>query len=214
MTVTHNAPAGARTWRSLAPLLLDAGVPTAAYYLLRGLGVDVVPALAASAVLAGLRTVWGWRRGGRDPVAMLVLVFALVGIATSFVLGSPRLMLAKEELGIIPLGGWLLVRGLRGRPLAGWFRPWLARTSAENARWDALIDRPGPLRHHLAVATAVWGTTFLATSAVRLTLIAWLPVDQAVVASQLALPVGILAGVLATVPATARARRALVDGLP
>jgi hypothetical protein len=35
-----------------------------------------------------------------------------------------------------------------------------------------------------------------------------------VLASQLALPVGILAGVLATVPATARARQALVDGLP
>jgi hypothetical protein len=137
-----------------------------------------------------------------------------VGIATSFVLGSPRLMLAKEELGIIPLGGWLLVRGLRGRPLGAWFRPWLARTPEENVRWDDRIERPGPLRHHLSVATTVWGTVFLATSAVRLALIAWLPVDQAVLASQLALPVGVVAGVLATIPATARARRALVDGLP
>jgi hypothetical protein len=166
-------------------------------------------------VLAGLRTGWGWWRGaGKDPVAALVLVFALVGIATSFVLGSPRLMLAKEELGIVPLGGWLLVRGLRGRPLGAWFRPWLARTAAEGTRWDDRIERPGPLRHHLAVATGVWGAVFLATSAVRLALIAWLPVDEAVVASQLALPVGILAGVLATIPSTAQARHALDDRLP
>src|SRR4051794_4763285 len=115
--------------RSMGLLVLDVGVPTAAYYVLRAVGVGVVPALTVGAGFAALRAGWGWGRGRRaDLLALLVLLFSAVGIATSFVLGSPRLMLAKEELGIVPLGAWLVVQGLRERPLAEWFRPWLVRT--------------------------------------------------------------------------------------
>ena len=167
-------------------------------------------ALAAGAAFAAVRAGWGWWRGRRaDPLALLVLVFSAVGIATSFLLGSPRLMLAKEELGIVPLGAWLVVQGLRERPLAEWFRPWLVRTAEQAADWDEGIRNPGPLRRCLSGATATWGALFLATDAVRLTLIWVLPVDQAVLASQLALPVGVVVGMVATSPWTARAQRAL-----
>jgi len=197
--------------RSLGLLVLDVGVPTAAYYALRAVGVGVVVALVVGAGFAAGRAGWAWWRGRRaDPIALLVLVFSVVGIATAFVLGSPRMMLAKEELGIVPLGGWLVVQGLRERPLAEWFRPWLVRTPEQATGWEQGLRGPGPLRRNLAGATATWGAVFLATAAVRLTLVVLLPIDRAVLASQLALPLGVVVGMVATAPWTARARRALV----
>ncbi|MEU7812434.1 hypothetical protein [Pseudonocardia sp. NPDC049154] len=87
--------------------------------------------------------------------------------------------------------------------------PWLVRTAEQAADRDEGIRNPGPLRRFLSGATATWGAVFLATAAVRLTLIWVLPVDQAVLASQLALPVDVVVGMIATSPCTARAQRAL-----
>ena len=62
----------------------------------------------------------------------------VVSIYVSSIVGSSQVMLAKEELGIPPMGLYLLVGGLRGAPgMTSMFRPWLARTAAADAAFGA-----------------------------------------------------------------------------
>lgn len=194
--------------RTLGVLALDVALPILGYYALRALGVGVVTALAVSSALAGLRVLWSLARERRtDAVALFVLVVTVVSIPVSFLVGSPRLMLAKEELGIPPMGLYLLVGGLRGVPgMVSMFRPWLARTAAQDAAFGRLLARPGgSLTRALCRAQVVYGVAFLVTSATRMLLIFSLPIGTAVWVSGLALPAGIVAAVLAAIPFTARA---------
>ena len=200
--------------RALGVLALDVALPAVGYYLLHALGFDVVTSLALSSALAGVRVLWSALRERRtDAVALFVLVVTVISIPVSFLVGSPQLMLAKEELGIPPMGLYLLVTGLRGRPgMVSLFRPWLARTAAADAAFDRLLAvRGGPLTRALCGAQTVYGLAFLATSAVRLTLIFTLPVDAAVWAANVALPAGILVAIVASGRFTARAQK-LVEG--
>lgn len=200
--------AGSPLLRTLGVLALDVAVPIAGYYLLVWLGFGVVTSLAVSSALAGVRVLWSLARERRtDAVALFVLVVTVVSIPVSFVVGSPQVMLAKEELGIPPMGLYLLIVGLRGVPgMVSLFRPWLARTVAADAAFGRLLAVPGgPLTRALCGAQIVYGVVFLATSATRLALIFTLPVATAVWAAGVALPAGIVLATLASLPFTGRA---------
>ncbi|MDN5915670.1 MAG: hypothetical protein L0I76_11270 [Pseudonocardia sp.] len=208
--LTHPAPerGGSPLRRTLGVLALDIAVPTGAYYVLQALGFGVVASLAISSALAGVRVLWSLARERHaDAVALFVLVVTVVSIPVSFVVGSPQLMLAKEELGIPPMGLYLLVSGLRGIPgMTAMIRPWVARTTALDAAFGRLIARPGgELTRAVCRTQIVYGLVFLATSATRLTLIFTLPIDTAVWVSGLVLPAGIVLAILAAIPFTGRA---------
>ncbi|TCK25329.1 VC0807 family protein [Pseudonocardia endophytica] len=199
-------------WRSLGVLALDVAVPVVGFYALQAAGVGLVASLAISSAAAGVRVIWSLVRDRRtDAVALFVLVVTAISIPVSFIVGSPRLMLAKEELGVPPMGLYLLVTGLRGRTaMTEMFRPWLARTAAADGAFARLLAVPGGvLGRQLCRAQIVYGLAFLLTSAVRLTLIFTLPVTTAVWASGLALPVGIVVAIAAATPFTARAAAAV-----
>jgi len=82
---------------ALRPLVFDLGVPLGSYYLLRKLGVDLVPALALSSVVPGLRAIVGLVRDHTfNGLATLVVAVNVVSTAVSFWTGDPRIMLAKD----------------------------------------------------------------------------------------------------------------------
>lgn len=217
MTITapdpgRTAPApergGSPLRRTLGVLAVDIAVPTGGYYALQALGFGVVASLAISSALAGVRVLWSLARERRtDAVALFVLVVTVVSIPVSFVVGSPQLMLAKEELGIPPMGLYLLFTGLRGIPgMVSMIRPWVARTAPLDAAWARLIALPGgELTRAVCRTQIVYGLVFLATSATRLTLIFTLPIGTAVWVSGLVLPAGIMLAILAAIPFTGRA---------
>jgi intracellular septation protein A len=187
--------AGSR--RSVRPVvqtvLVDVFPPLAAYYGLRIAGASEFAALLSATVLSGLRVVYGVVRSRQlDPfAAYLLLTFGLnlaVGLATT----EPKLILIGNTLvnglgGLIFLGSCVI-----GTPL----------TQVVGDRFRS-PDVPPMRRMHVRLS-AMWGVGLLLEVAVRLMVIARLPVDVANgVNSAITLPViGVL--VLATIVVTRR----------
>ncbi|MBZ6473434.1 hypothetical protein K9U14_08630 [Streptomyces griseocarneus] len=170
--------------QSLAPLVVDALLPMAAYYALReGFGMSTFAALAWSSALPALRTVWGLVRDRRlNGLAALILTVNALGLLLTTVTGDVRLMLAKESAGSGVVGVAVLLSVLAGRPLmtAG-LRPWVTRgDAAKSAAWDRLMVRSARFRRAERTFSAVWGGALLAESVARVVGAYTLPADTMV----------------------------------
>ncbi|UKY55429.1 VC0807 family protein [Streptomyces inhibens] len=147
------------------PLIVDAGIPLASYYLLsEGFGMSTVAALGWSSVVPALRTVWGLVRSRSvNGLALLILIVNVVGLALSTVAGDPRLMLAKDS-GVSSVVGIAILLSVRTkRPLmtAG-LKPWVTKGSAAgNAAWDRLLAGSERFRRAERRFSAIWGTALL-----------------------------------------------------
>ena len=103
---------------ALRPLIFDLGVPLGSYYLLRKLGVDLVPSLALSSVVPAVRAIVGLVRDRTfNGLATLIVAVNVVSIAVSFWTGDPRIMLAKDGAVSSNIGIVILLSVLAGRPL-------------------------------------------------------------------------------------------------
>lgn len=176
---THRGPV---TGNPFLPLLLDVGVPLAAYYLMRHFGVGTVTALAVSGLVPALRVVWTIiRERSADGLALAVLTLTVVSIPVAFLTGSPKLLLAKDSLGTGALGIWLVVSVLLGRPaMSNAIRAFLARTEGSAAAWERLSARSSAFRRCLTAVTLVWAVGFVVECVARITVVVLLPVDTAV----------------------------------
>ncbi|MFI2186230.1 VC0807 family protein [Streptomyces sioyaensis] len=157
--------------QSLTPLVVDAGIPLALYYVLSaGFGLSEVAALGWSSVVPALRTVWGLvRRTGVNGLALLMLVVNAVGLATSAVTGDPRLMLAKDSLTSSVIGISMIVSVFLGEPLmtAG-LKPFVTKGSrAGEAAWDRLMAGSAPFRRAERRFSLIWGTVLLSECVVK-----------------------------------------------
>ncbi|MFI9260052.1 VC0807 family protein [Streptomyces sioyaensis] len=153
------------------PLVVDAGIPLAMYYVLSdGFGLSEVAALAWSSVVPALRTVWSLvRRSGVNGLALLMLVVNAVGLATSTMTGDPRLMLAKDSVTSSVIGISMIVSVFLGRPLmtAG-LKPFVTKGgSAGEAAWDRLIAGSAPFRRAERRFSLIWGTVLLSECVVK-----------------------------------------------
>jgi intracellular septation protein A len=168
--------------KALLPLALDVAVPLGSYYLLAALGFGVVPALAISGVVPAIRTIYSVVRYRQtEPLALFTLMIAVISIPVSLVTGSPRFMLAKESIGTGPLGVWLIISALRGKPaMATAFRAFLANTPKKAVAWDRLMAGSAEFRHCMKAATIVWGAGFAAEFVIRLVVVFGLPVSTAI----------------------------------
>ncbi|WP_244304068.1 VC0807 family protein [Streptomyces lydicus] len=151
--------------QSLVPLIVDAGVPIASYYVLSdGFGLGTVAALGWSSVVPALRTVWGLVRSRAvNGLALLMLVVNVVGLATSVVAGDARLMMAKDSAVSSTIGIAILLSLRTRRPLmtAG-LKPWVAKGGpAGNAAWDRLLTSSERFRRAERRFSAIWGGTLL-----------------------------------------------------
>ena len=166
---------------SVLPALRNVGAdiapPLIAYYGLRAVGVSEYIALLSATVLAGVKVCYDAIRARRlDPFAgYLLLTFGLslaVGLATT----NPRLVLAGNSLvngigGLIFLGSCVI-----GTPLT--------QVVAQRIRPEDADDDAGPdgaqFRRRIHVRlSAMWGVGLLLEVAVRLLVVANLPVDAA-----------------------------------
>ncbi|MFG2864444.1 VC0807 family protein [Streptomyces sioyaensis] len=157
--------------QSLMPLVVDAGIPLAMYYVLSdGFGLSEVAALGWSSVVPALRTVWSLvRRSGVNGLALLMLVVNAVGLATSTMTGDPRLMLAKDSVTSSVIGISMIVSVFLGKPLmtAG-LKPFVTKGgSAGEAAWDRLIAGSAPFRRAERRFSLIWGTVLLSECVVK-----------------------------------------------
>ncbi|MEU7179559.1 MULTISPECIES: VC0807 family protein [Streptomyces] len=200
---------------SFLPLIMDAGVPMASYYLLGGaFGLSEVAALGWSSVVPVARTVWGLVRNRRiNGLALLILLANAVGLALSSVTGDPRLMLAKDSgvTGVVGIVVLLSVRG--GRPLmtAG-LRPWVTKGStAGNAAWDRLWADSARFRRAERRFSVIWGSALLAECVVRVIGAYTVPVHTMVWLSTVLAVVAIMLAMLVAGGAAAEPMREMVE---
>ena len=208
-TIQLKAQPATKSARSAAfrPLLLDIGIPLGSYYLLRGHGVGLVPALAASSVFPAVRSVYGLvRERTANTLALLMVAVNVVSIAITFWSGDPRIMLAKDGAISSTIGIAILLSAFTKRPLmTKGMRPFLAKGDpARNAAFDRLLITSPRFRRLERSFSLVWGITLLTECIVRVFCAFTLPVGTMVWLSTVmiigAIGVGIVGGGVFSVP--------------
>ncbi|MEU8953727.1 VC0807 family protein [Streptomyces sp. NPDC048518] len=173
----------ART-ESLKPLVLDALVPTASYYLLsKGFGMGTLTALGWSSVVPAGRTAWGLVKERRvNGLAALILTANVVGLLMSLIAGDPRLMLAKDSGITATVGIAVLLSVVAGRPLmTAALKPWVTKgNAARTAAWERLTAQRGPFARLERTFSVVWGAALLGEALLRVVGAYTLPVDTMV----------------------------------
>jgi hypothetical protein len=199
---------------ALRPLIFDLGVPLGSYYLLRKLGVDLVPALALSSVVPAVRAIAGPVRDRTfNGLATLIVVVNVVSIAVSFWTGDPRIMLAKDGAVSSTIGIAILVSALVGRPLmtAG-LKPMIVKGSAAKvAAFEHLSATSIRFRRLERLFSLVWGAVLLSECVTKVFCAFTLPVGTMVWLSSVmvlgAIAVGIAVGSVFSVPMDMMVRR-------
>ncbi|KUL37100.1 hypothetical protein ADL22_22750 [Streptomyces sp. NRRL F-4489] len=166
--------------KALVPLVVDAGIPMALYYVLSsGFGLGDVAALAWSSVVPAVRTVWGLvRERTVNGLALLMLAVNAVGLATSTMTGDARLMMVKDS-AFSSVTGIALLLSLRSRKplMSAALKPWLTKGGpAAEAAWDRLRERGGRFRALERRFTAIWGGLLLTECVVKAACVYVLPV--------------------------------------
>jgi hypothetical protein len=175
-------PVAGRPMRPLIGLLWDAGIPVFGFYVLRLWGASDWAALLAATILAASRVFWIALRTRRITwfAAAMMLIFG-TGLGLAFLVGDPRLMLAKNSVGTALLGGLFLASLATRRPLTliafQTWRPHNAESLAQSYESDATVRRA------FRGAAWVWGIGMIAEAVFRVPLIYLVPLDVAVAAS-------------------------------
>ncbi|MEU9113699.1 VC0807 family protein [Streptomyces sp. NPDC048483] len=187
--------------QSFTPLIVDAGIPVASYYILSdGFGLSTVAALGWSSVVPAVRTVWGLVRSrGVNGLALLMLIVNVVGLAMSAVAGDPRLMLAKDSAvsSVVGIAVLLSVRTKRPLMTAG-LKPWVTKGSAAgNAAWDRLMAGSERFRQAERRFSAIWGSVLLTECVLKVIGAYTLPVHTMVWLGTVLTVVAILVAMLA-----------------
>jgi len=176
----HEARPGAGMGTALAPLLIDAGVPLGAYYLLHAaFGLSVWLSLALSSTIPAARTVAGAMAGRKlNLLAALMLAVNLAGITVSFLTGDPRAMIAKDSLVSSVIAVAILASAATRRPLmSAGLKPFMTRGTPERtAAWDRLSAGCPRFRRLEMLFSAIWGGALLADCAARIAGACTLPV--------------------------------------
>jgi hypothetical protein len=172
--------------RNLVPILvLDIACPYLAYHYLRQRLPQMSPsqALLLSGVFPVLNNLRSLVRSRTlDIIGVVILVGIVVGAASAFVTGDPKLLLIRESfvtgaLAIVCLASLLWRRPLLffiGRDFSAGHDP--ARVAEFNALWE----RPGA-RRVFRVMTVVWGLGWLGEFLLKIALVLTLAIPQVLV---------------------------------
>jgi hypothetical protein len=165
-------------------LLVNLVAPLAIFYGLRAAGVDQWLSLVLGAIPPTAHALYtAVRRRKLDALALFTLTILGGSVATSFLIGSPRFLLAKDGWMTAVAGLWMLAT-LRGKPFLYQF---VHSVTAGEVRDRAEINwRDSPTyRHVLRMATVMWGVGLVLDAGVRVVLAYSLPVDQVPLVSTL-----------------------------
>lgn len=151
-------------------LLLDVVLPFAAYQVLVGRGVPVVPALSATAVFPLVATLGGWVRERKpDTLGIITLVLIAAGLISTLITGNARLTLMKGSLFTAAFGLAFLGSLLLPRPLAFYLGRQMMTGGKQElvARWNHLWQYPG-FRYGNRVVSVIWGCGLLLEAVLRI----------------------------------------------
>jgi hypothetical protein len=183
MTLTTVTPATKQSpWRtSLAPLVLDVGIPLGTYYALRdAVGLSLIMSLALSSIIPAGRTIIEFVRARKlNPLAILMIVVNVAGIATSFIVGNPRIMVAKDSVISSVIGASILISAWRGAPImSSGLKVFLVKGSEASAgAWDRLSATSVRFRSLERRYTMIWGIALLGDCVARVVGAVLLPVS-------------------------------------
>lgn len=184
--MTANRPRDGLGLRNLLPVLvLDIACPYVAYQYLRQQVPQMSPSLALllSGIFPVLNNIRSLVRSRTlDIIGIVILVGIVVGAASAFVTGDPKLLLIRESfvtaaLALVCLASLLWPRPLLffiGRDFAAGHDP------AHVAEFNAMWARPGA-RRVFRVMTIVWGLGWLAEFALKIVLVLTLTIPQVLV---------------------------------
>lgn len=193
-----NLPSTRSLLRGLAPsLLLNAVFPLLLYQYLTAQQVTTINALSATAIFPVADIAFGWILTRRlDMIGMISLFFIILGLASSFISGSPQFFLMKASFftglfGLVYLGSLLLPR-----PLAFYFgRQFVSGGDPSRAaRFEGLWQYPS-FRSIQRLITVVWGVGLIGEALIRVGLVFVLPISIFLVISPLmgmSVPVGLI----------------------
>lgn len=158
-------------------IAFDLSGPIATFYILRAVGLGVVPSSLLAAVLPlGNAVVLFLRRRKVDQVACLTAAIMLVLVVVTLLNGDQRLVMAKDALITGFAGLWVLGTLFAARPM--FFS--VARPFGEEPGedWDALWSDNARFRRTMTVVTSVWGVVLTLDAVVKVVLCYTLPIDS------------------------------------
>ncbi|MET7989946.1 VC0807 family protein [Amycolatopsis sp. NPDC005232] len=158
-------------------LAINLVAPAALFYGLRALGVNQWLALLAGVVPPAVRAVQTVVTKRRvDTLAVFTLSILVLSVATSFLSGSPRFLLAKDGWMTAAAGLWMLATLLRTPFLYQVLRSFLGQEARDRMERNWLGSPT--YRHVLRVTTAMWGVVLVLDAGVRVVLAYTLSVDR------------------------------------
>ncbi|QUH05692.1 hypothetical protein HUO13_00860 [Saccharopolyspora erythraea] len=165
-------------------LLVDVGLPMAAYYGLRSYGFSEHVSLLAGAGVAGVRLLFGVFRAGKlEPFAGFMLLTYLLALPLVLISGDDRTLIIKDSLGTGITGLIFLASCFVGKP-AMFHAGRRFRSAGDNVEeWEGLWGTNPGFRRTFTLMTAVWAVVLLAEAAVRVGLAFVLPIDVMVALS-------------------------------
>ena len=168
----------------LKSLIVDVGVPTAAYFVAHWLGASDFVALLAGSLIALLRTLVVAAKDRKFQLfsAVMVGVFT-VGIVLSFLTGDVKFLLVKESAGTFVAGVAFLVSCVLGKPLI--YHAALRMQPAKEAEFAQLWEVSPQFRRSFTVMSLVWGVGLVFEALLRIPLVFVLPVEVMVTVSTL-----------------------------
>jgi hypothetical protein len=191
--------------RQVLRLLVDLGVPVVLFYVLRAAGVEVLPALVASALVPTVSVgVQLARRHELDGLGIAVAATALATAGLSLWSGSPRVALARDGWLTLAWGLAFLASLAARRPLTYTFarpllegrRVWAGRRGLVAPRpepWDEIYETEPRFRRAWRATTVVWAVAFALDAVARFAIAAWAPLDAAPALAAALWPVTLLA---------------------
>ncbi|MEU4929042.1 VC0807 family protein [Streptomyces yokosukanensis] len=188
----------------LLALAADIVLPLLVYYAARALGAGQAPALLLSGAPPALRLVTGAVRQRRiDGMDLFFTVLLAAAALAALIGGGPRILLFKDAVLSLVVGGWVLGTAFTGRPLAFQLGQRLHRGPGSRAR-DRTWRDSAEFRRALRVLTAAWGAEQLLDGGLGSLAAATLPTD---VVPLLARVLSLLLLALTAVATAAYARR-------
>jgi hypothetical protein len=160
-------------------IVVDFGLPLAAYYGLRLAGVGVYVALLVSALLSAASGLVSLIRDRRfDGISGYMTVMMLGSVVVSFVSGGARFLLARGALLTGVTGVWFIASLWARRPLAYLFsRPLLEGRLHWPSEWESLWDRSPRFRRMWRVSSVLHGIGALLDASARVVMAYTLPPD-------------------------------------
>lgn len=180
----------------LPGLFRDIALPVGFYYILKYLGASDVTALIAGGLVSGLVILIELIiRRVLDFIALFMMTLFVAGIATLFLTGDARFMLAKDSVGTDVAGLFFIGSAVVGRPIITEF----ARKAMSRERWNQFaneLQSNATLRKAFRNATIISGFILIVEATVRLPMIYTLPISVMVIVSPV---LGIVATVLTVI---------------